>query len=65
MNAYFNSNIEMKEKLDGKKKAGFDEFFTGIYDKKETMTWKEQMEYAKKNWSYLHDDSLFLQRAIA
>lgn len=48
MNLYFNSNIDTKTKLDTIKELGFDEFFTGIYDKKETMSFEEQMEYAKK-----------------
>lgn len=47
MNIYFGKGINTKEKLDYIKKIGFDEFFTGYYDKNETMTWKEQIEYAK------------------
>ena len=47
MNLYFNPTINTKEKLDAIKLLGFDEFFTGIYDTKETMPLKEQIFYAK------------------
>ena len=48
VNNYFNSNIDMKEKLDAIKKLGFDEFFMGMYDKKESLSWIEQLEFAKQ-----------------
>ncbi len=47
-NLYFNNNVDTKEKLNAIKSIGYDEFFTGIYDKLETIPWKEQIEYAKK-----------------
>ena len=48
INLYFNSQIDTKTKLDAIKSLGYDEFFTGIYDKNETMTFAEQMQYAQK-----------------
>ena len=48
INLYFNNTIPTKDKLDAIKQAGYDEFFTGINDLNETMTLKEQCEYAKK-----------------
>lgn len=48
MNLYFSYQIDTKTKLDTIKALGFDEFFTGIYDQKETMTWLEQIQYAQK-----------------
>lgn len=47
VNLYFSYGIDSKEKIDNIKKLGYDDFFTGMYDAKETMTWKEQIEYAK------------------
>lgn len=48
MNLYFNNEIDTKTKLDTIKALGFDEFFTGIYDKNETMTFEEQIQYANQ-----------------
>ena len=48
MNLYFNFAIDTKTKLDTIKELGFNEFFTGIYDQKETMNFTEQMQYAQK-----------------
>ena len=45
---YFNSNVDTKTKLDTIKSLGYDEFFTGINDKKETLSLKEQFGYAQK-----------------
>ena len=39
---------DTKEKLDNIKKAGYDGVFLGVYDKKETMTLEQQVEYCKK-----------------
>lgn len=41
------NNIDSKKKLNSIKKIGYDEFFTGINDKNETLKLKEQIEYAK------------------
>jgi len=48
MNLYFNTTLDTKTKFDIIKAVGFDEFFTGIYDQKETMKFYEQMDYAKR-----------------
>ena len=48
VNLYFEKGIDTKTKLDGIKSLGYDEFFTGIYDDEETMTFAEQMQYAQK-----------------
>lgn len=48
INLYFNNTIPTKEKLDAIKQCGYDEFFTGINETNETMTLKEQCEYAKQ-----------------
>lgn len=48
MNLYFNTDLDTKLKFDKIKTAGFDEFFTGIYDQKENMAFMEQMAYAQK-----------------
>lgn len=42
VNLYFNYDIDTKEKIDKIKELGYDEFYTGMYDAKETMSWKEQ-----------------------
>lgn len=47
VNLYVN-NENSKEKLDVIKKLGYDEFYTGMYDVKESMSWKEQLDYARK-----------------
>lgn len=47
-NLYFTLNVDTKTKLDAIKFLGFDEFFTGINDKDETLSFEEQMEYAQK-----------------
>ena len=48
MNLYFNIKIATKTKFDAIKATGFNEFFTGIYDKHETMKFDEQMQYAEQ-----------------
>lgn len=48
MNLYFNTKIDTKIKFDAIKAIGFDEFFTGIHDAKETMKFAEQMQYAEQ-----------------
>ena len=45
---YFNLNVDSKTKLDTIKSLGYDEFFTGINDAKETLQFKEQLAYANK-----------------
>ena len=40
--------LTTKEKLLLMKMAGYDEFYTGIYDSKETIPWREQLLYAEK-----------------
>lgn len=40
--------LTTKEKLLLIKMAGYDEFYTGIYDSKETIKWREQLLYAEK-----------------
>lgn len=47
INLYF-INGDTKEKLDNIKNAGFDGVFLGVYDKNETMTLEEQVEYCKQ-----------------
>ena len=46
VNLYYVKDINTKTKLDLIKKLGYDEFFTGIYDKNETLTFEQQIEYA-------------------
>ena len=46
VNIYFNCDINSKDKIDSFKKSGYDEFYVGIYDAKETMSWLEQIKYA-------------------
>ena len=48
VNLYFTWAVDTKTKMDTIKTLGYDEFFTGIYDAKETMTFEEQMQYAQK-----------------
>ena len=40
--------LTTQEKLLLMKMAGYDEFYTGIYDRKETIPWREQLLYADK-----------------
>lgn len=47
VNIYFNNDISCKDKLETIKKIGYDEFFTGIYDKNEDMSWKDQILYGQ------------------
>ena len=47
INLYCNTELDSKYKIDKIKQLGFDEFFTGVYADKETMTAKEQIDYAK------------------
>lgn len=47
INLYCNKEIDSKFKIDKIKALGFDEFFTGVYDDIETMTAKEQIDYAQ------------------
>lgn len=48
VNLYFNNTADSARKLEAIKQLGYDEFYTGIYDKPETLTFAEQIEYAKK-----------------
>lgn len=48
VNLYFEKNIDTKTKMNTIKALGYDEFFTGIYDKEETLTFAEQMQYAQE-----------------
>ena len=48
INLYYVNGVDTKEKLDLIKSTGFNEYYTGIYDKNETLTFEEQVEYAKK-----------------
>lgn len=48
INAYFCKEIDSKEKIKAIKNAGYDEFFVGIYKEKETLSWKDQIEYGTK-----------------
>ena len=41
-------DVYTKIKINLIKKLGYDEFFTGIFDKNETITFEEQLEYANK-----------------
>lgn len=47
INLYFNNEVDSKKKLDAIKFLGYDEFYTGIYDKPETLNFKDQIQYAK------------------
>lgn len=47
VNLYFNADGQEKEKLLAIKKAGFDEFFTGINDANCELNFKQQCEFAK------------------
>ena len=47
INLYCNTELDSKYKIDKIKQLGFNEFFTGVYADKETMTAKEQIDYAK------------------
>ena len=47
INLYFNNKIDTKLKIQEIKKAGHDEFFTGVFDGEETLTLNEQIEFAK------------------
>lgn len=48
INLYFN-RVDTMEKLKEIKRIGYDQIHTGIYDKVETISFEEQMEYFKKN----------------
>lgn len=48
VNLYFEKGIDTKTKMNTIKALGYDEFFTGIYDKEETLTFAEQMQYAQE-----------------
>ena len=48
MNLYFKTTLDTKVKFDAIKAAGFNEFFTGMYDQKETLKFKEQIDYANQ-----------------
>ena len=48
VNLYFSYDIDTQTKLDTIKKLGYDEFYTGIYDKPETLKFDEQINYAKQ-----------------
>ena len=47
VNLYFKNNIDTKNKIILIKNLGYDEFFTGIYDKVETINFVEQIKFAK------------------
>ena len=47
INLYINKQDTL-EKITAFKNAGYDEFFTGMYDKTETLTWREQLDLAKE-----------------
>lgn len=48
INLYCNSEISTEEKIKAFKAVGYDDFYTGMYDRKETMAVKEQLEFAKR-----------------
>ena len=48
VNLYFEKGIDAKTKIDTIKALGYDEFFTTVYDQCETMTFIEQIRYAKE-----------------
>ena len=47
VNLYFSSELDSKSKIDLIKEVGYDEFYTGIYKKNETMDIISQIKYAK------------------
>ena len=48
VNLYFNYTADSETRIKEFKKQGYDEFFTGIYDKPESLGWKQQLELAKQ-----------------
>lgn len=48
VNLYFDSLTETKTKILAIKQLGYDEFYTGIFDKNETLNLTEQVNFAKK-----------------
>ena len=48
VNLYFNYVEGSEQRLKEFKRQGYDEFFTGMYDKPETLTWQQQLELAKE-----------------
>ena len=46
INLYFNYTEGSAQRLNEFKRQGYDEFFTGMYDKLETLSWKQQLELA-------------------
>lgn len=48
VNLYFVNSTDTIKKLEAIKQLGYDEFYTGIYDKTETLTFAEQIAYANK-----------------
>lgn len=47
INLYINYNIDAKNKIDCIKETGYEEFYTGCYDVKETLNMEEQLKYAQ------------------
>ena len=46
VNLYFNYCADSTERIKEIKKQGYNEFFTGIYDKPESLTWQQQLKLA-------------------
>ncbi len=46
INLYYNTELDSKLKIDKIKKLGFNEFYTGVYEKRETLPATEQIKYA-------------------
>ena len=44
VNLYFNYVEGSEQRLKEFKRQGYDEFFTGMYDKQETLTWQQQLQ---------------------
>lgn len=47
INLYYNTELDTRYKINLIKELGYDEFHTGVYDKFETMSASEQINYAK------------------
>ncbi|MCM1404167.1 MAG: sugar phosphate isomerase/epimerase [Prevotella sp.] len=47
VNLYFNAQFDTAEKIRTIQQLGYPEFFTGIYDQNESLTWREQIQLAQ------------------
>ncbi|MBQ3494357.1 MAG: sugar phosphate isomerase/epimerase [Clostridia bacterium] len=47
VNVYYTNAIDTKQKINNIKAAGFNELFVGVYDEKESISFADQIAYAK------------------